>query len=109
MAHAAGTLERGETEYLKVNLSYDDVKQVPRDHARYISWKLHVRPVNINATSKTEIVGPFCKYYQQRDVDFSYEIATHTPLTQVWSFALMLGSCRCLGPGRMSSVCLTGY
>ncbi|GAU95623.1 hypothetical protein RvY_07212 [Ramazzottius varieornatus] len=78
-----GTLERGETEYLKVNLSYDDVKQVPRDHARYISWKLHVRPVNINATSKTEIVGPFCKYYQQRDVDFSYEIATHTPLTQV--------------------------
>ena len=77
------TVERGETEYLKVKMSYDDVKQIPRDHARYVSWKFHVRPVNINATSKTEVLGPFCKYYQQRDVDFSYEIATNTPLTPV--------------------------
>ena len=74
------TLQRGDDEFLKVKMFYDDVKHIPREHARYIAWKLHVRPVNCPPGQKPEVLGPFCKYYQQRDVDFSFEITTKTPV-----------------------------
>ncbi|OQV20710.1 hypothetical protein BV898_05293 [Hypsibius exemplaris] len=77
------TLQRGDDEYLKVKIFYDDVKQIPRDHSRYAAWKLHVRPINSPSTLKPEVLGPFCKYYQQRDVDFSFEVPTKTPVHYV--------------------------
>jgi hypothetical protein len=72
-----------DEEFLKVKMFYDDVKHIPRENARYVAWKIHVRPASSPATIKSEVLGPFCKYYQQRDVDFSFEITTKTPIRHV--------------------------
>lgn len=77
--------EKGSTEFVKLKMFYDDVKHIPRDNARYVAWKVHLRPANSPPATKYEVLGPFAKYYQQRDVDFSFEITTKTPLSQVRS------------------------
>ncbi|XP_055357799.1 uncharacterized protein LOC129602713 isoform X2 [Paramacrobiotus metropolitanus] len=74
--------ERGETELLKLKMFYSDVKNVPREMARYVSWRVQVHPTNSPSASKPETLGPFVKYYQQRDVDFSFEISTKASLSQ---------------------------